>query len=624
MLPSQLPDVPWVALDFETTDLHPDDGARVASAGIAWGDPDEGVPMGAAGFPFDQGVRDKLPTFQESLFAPEDPNLDRTEWDALLRWLSQREIVYHNAKFDLTIVQAGTREWEGLDLIEQFIWDTMVAARELEPTEDLNLDAVARRAGLTGKVGRDEMKAWLRRNKLPAGRLDLVPWDVCREYVIGDAVATRDVFLYQRFVLDNMEERDTAAKIDREHDLLRTLYAMERRGIGYNCEASLEAAEVLEAKADELRAKLPFDPDVKKSVAHWYVDVQGLEPDRRTEKKLDPQIDEEQLRKWKRHRDPEVRQVTADLDSYNRCKRAVSMWYRGYPEKIGADGRLRCDFKQLKVKSGRMSVHRVQLQAMPKKDKFTNDVFAGLPGPRTLMTAKPGHAIWQLDLSQAELRVASRYAGCRMMLQQLAEGQDIHSNTTMSTITLPDTGEFVTPDHPNWKEYRDIAKRLTFGGIFQIGAQKFQATLAKLADIHWPLQQCEAAIQNWRSMYPEFGRMYYRAMKLAERQGWVPLLKGTEYEVCSWFGPRDYPNSAWNRVVQGSLAEAFKLLLMGVERNWPGFLVLTVHDSVYLECPVDEGAEVAAEVAAWSAELMTNLFGIEMRMDIDEPKVPVA
>lgn len=617
----QLPDsVPWVTVDTETSGLHPDDGARVACAALTWPeqrDPDTDYgefDLRTLTLPFDQGVRDKIAVTQLRLEddAQDDPNLTEADWKRMLEWLVEQPLVMHNAKFDCILTRAGTRHWPGVDLSRAVVWDTMLAQGEIEPTEPRGLDAVTRRLGLgtQGKQGVEAIKGWLKANKFPPTRYDLAPWDIVRQYVGTDTELTADLYIWQQgWLKENPDGEWVNGRIERELRLLRALYAMEVRGVGYDAAASEQAARQLEETMARLRLGFPFDPDVKKQVAGYFVGTMKLEPERRTEKKGDPQIDEEQLREWIKEGVIHAR----ELDDYNKCKRAVSMWYRGYAEKMGVDGRLRTTFRQGHVKSGRMSVERVQLQAMPKRDKFNRDVFADLPQPRNLLVPKEDYAIWTLDLSQAELRVASRYAGCKNMLRQLADGEDIHSNTCMETLD----GD---PDADDWKELRDIAKRLTFGGIFQIGGEKFQATLAKLADIHWPLAQCEEAVRRWRQLYPEFGQMYYKSMRMADRQKWVPLLKGTPFEYRSWFGERDYPQSAWNRVVQGSLAEGFKQLLIGVEENWPGYLILTVHDSTYLECPIDEGDRIAAEVAEWAAELMTGLFHIDMKMDIDRPK----
>lgn len=562
----------------------------------------------SVGLPFDQGIRDKLPTAQIELdfFGNDaDPNLPREDWEYLLRWLQDQALVFQNAKFDLIMMRTGTRHWPGVDLVGRFAWDTMLATGVLEPKELRGLDATAQRLGLGAKVGLEAVQGWLKSRKHPKHRYDLVPWDIIQEYVVADAIMTSDVCRWQHEQLsDRIQHGDEDPRYDRiqrAFDLTRALYGMEVRGIEYDDEESLRAAAKLEAEADALERTMPFQ--CTPTFAHNYFFGQlKLDADRVSEKTGRPSLDEEQVRKWIKKDVP----WAAEYAQVTKSRRAVSMWYRGYPEKIGLDGRLRCTFRQGHVKSGRMSVERVQLQAMPKKDKNID----GIPGVRELIRAKEGYGLWNLDLSQAELRVASQYSGCRRMLQMMADGVDAHGETTKGVIGID-------PADPLWKEKRDIAKRLNFGGIFQIGGEKFQATLAKLADLHLPLHECNDYVNGWRSMYPEFGVAYRKADRMAASKGYVRLLPNTPFEELSYFKEHEYTNTAWNRIVQGSLALAFGMWLGEIEKRWPGRMILTVHDSIVLECPLDEGDEIASQVAEYGAELMTEIFGIQMIVDID-------
>lgn len=612
LLPNYEP--PWVAVDTETSGLHPDDGARVACVSMTWlgWQSDE---LHTLALPFDQGVRDKLEFARVSLFEQEDPNLPEADWYEMLAWLSRQRLVFHNAKYDLMMLRAGTRHWGGIDLRDALHWDTALAQRELDPTERAGLDAATQRLGIAdGKQGLDALAAWLKREKHPPKRYDLAPWDIVQEYVSTDTELTAKLYLNQMERIERWlpEDQDTIhERMDRELRLTKALLAMEWRGLLYDGVASLEAAELLEQRANEIEARLPFNQD---GAHQYFFETLGLTADRVSEKTGRPSLDEEQVRKWA----AEGIEWAAEYAELTKARRAVSMWYRGYPEKMGVDGRLRCVFKQGFVKSGRMSVERVQLQAMPKDDKYSAvgsrerlSVYEGIPGVRSLLRSGEGKGLWSLDLSQAELRVAAKYSGCKNMLDELlSDDPDIHGKTARNVLR-------VTSDDPDWKFQRDVAKRLTFGGIFMVGGKTMQETLAKLADIHMPVEECEALVQGWRNLYPEIAHTYRRAERTFSDKGYVRLLPNTPYETRSWLGPRDWPRTAWNRIVQGSLAEAFKLLMIGVEERWPGSLILTVHDSTVLEMPLDEGDQIAAEIAAWGGELMTNLFGIEMSMDTD-------
>lgn len=205
-----LPDVklPWVVVDTETSGTHPDDGARVACVAISY---QWRGGLEIQSFPFDQGVRDKFPNPQLSLSlfgAEADPNLGQNAWNALLWWLLNQRLAFHNGKYDLMMLRAGTRHWEGIDLMDAFWWDTMITQRVLDPTHDVGLDTTLRRLGLGSKIGHEGMKEWLKRHKYPVHRYDLVPWDIARPYVEGDVEGTANLLMQQ---LDRLEAPDAVA-----------------------------------------------------------------------------------------------------------------------------------------------------------------------------------------------------------------------------------------------------------------------------------------------------------------------------------------------------------------------------------------------------------------------------
>jgi DNA polymerase-1 len=282
------------------------------------------------------------------------------------------------------------------------------------------------------------------------------------------------------------------------------------------------------------------------------------------------------------------------------------MWYQGYVDKLGEDGRLRASYRHGTVTSGRLSVERVQLQAMPKADKIEE----GVVGVRDLLRAKKGYGLWSLDMQQAELRVAAHYSGCARLLEMLAEGRDVHGETTQQVLG-------VQPDAPDYKLKRDIGKRLTFSSLFGIGGKHFHEILKKMADIDLPISECDILVKRWRDMYPEITHAYRKCDRHMQERGWVRILPGTEYETKSWLAPHEYPNTGWNRMVQGSLAAWLRMWLVAVDEEWPDTLVLTVHDSIALELPKKTGARIAKEVAEFSAERATALFGIPMPVEVD-------
>lgn len=603
MLPSQLPtdiDGP-VACDVESSGLFADDGARISAIAVAWrshGQPGDPDGVAAHAYPFDQGTLDKLD--QPTLFAETERgrNLPRTEWDALYDWLQQQDLINHNIKYDLHMLAAGTRHWPGQDLESRVVGDTMLAAHLLWPTQPAGLKPTAERLELLGGDERDDekkLKAHLK-SVTPSGygtRYDFADIDTMLPYARRDVELTLLLHEYQQEEIANGGLHP--AHLRREVEFMRVLYRMEKRGVRFDVDQCRQAAAVVRERMDQIEQRLPFRATLPAAKDYFFnikqVPIVAATPTGK------PKLDDEVMHRLEQ----DGVEWVADYYEYTRLQKALSMWYKGWADAVGPDGRLRCSFKQTKVKSGRLSVERVQLQAIPKGDKTID----GIPPVKPMFLAREGHLLWNLDLSQAELRVAARYADCTRMIEMLEGGADIHGVTTKEIFGI-------TEDHPEWRYKRDIAKRLTFGGIFQIGARTFQATLSKLARIDLPLAECEATVKRWRGLYPEFSHSYYRYMNQVERHGWVELV-GKER---SWFtAGRDYPNTGWNRRVQASLAKGAKLWLMDIERQVPGALLLTVHDSAVLELPEETGAETVAQLQQSGSDLLTDMF--EIRMSID-------
>jgi DNA polymerase I-like protein with 3'-5' exonuclease and polymerase domains len=597
-----------VAVDCEASGLFPDDGARVSCVACAWKD-------GSLALPFDQGVRDKLKEKESGLLqfgdTEVDPNLEEDEWKQLLWMLRNKRLVFHNAGFDLIMLSAGTRHWNGTDLGDVLHWDTMIAHRILRPNSSAGLDNAARELGVGGKQGLDEVKAWLRSAKKSKGRYDLVPWRTIEPYVRGDAETT--LALYEEQVRHFKEEPDDERvrrlrECRREFDLAVVLMRMEQRGLRYDAERSLQAAEEMEGKCADIVARLPFK--LTPAGARKYFLEQGLAVDRTTAKGA-PSIDKEQIRDWAE----EGVEWAAEYRDATKAKRAASMWYRGYAEKLGEDGRLRCRYRQTKqrddggdsgARSGRLSAERVNLQAMPKGDKIE----VGMVGVRDLLLAKKGHSLIALDMSQAELRCAAKYSECKTMLDMLSEGVDFHGKTTEDVM-------HVGRNHSEWKLKRDIGKKLTFSAVFGIGGEGFQKLLTRETGIHLALVECDRLVADWRRTYPEIMKAYRRAERVFRERGYVRILPGTEYESKSWLAEGDWPHTGWNRMVQGSLAAWLRLWLVEIEHDVPGALVLTVHDSVVLELPKRTAKKTAQKIADKASERASSLFNTSMKVDLE-------
>jgi len=668
-----------VAVDTETSGLFVDDGARVSTVSLAFLDvsgtwagvlgaasyqwdagvwtvasepvtDDQELPIVSFAWPFDQGVQGtgKAEDDGYATLWPDAANLPEAEWVALLEWLGlvgeATGLVFHNAKFDLHMLESGCRRWPGVgrDFADVTVWDTQNGVSLLYPTRVVINAGKGPQASTslkpTSKVlwGEDEgdeqkvIKEYLRKHKLPAGRWDLMPWSVIARYAEDDARKTIRLYLRQSVDissvswLDGQESR--LSVFDAMERRMRTtlmLTRIEQRGLPFDTKGALEAARMMDRRRLDLVAQLPFKPaTVNAGKKYWFGPRDegglGLVP-YATTAKGQPSVTELELDKMIKDNVPGA-ETWRDIQ---KVSTANDRWYTGWASMVGSDGRLRCGIRQNGTVSGRFSVERVQLQAIPHDYRLSAySVLEGIPTPRELIGSgvPAGFKLWELDLAQAELRVAALYAGCQSMLDLIEAGEDLHGVTALELFP-------VGKESSEWGFYRNIAKRANFGLIFGSGWETFQKDLEKQTGIRLSDSEAQRIVKSWNALYPEFKRAIYSHQGTVESRmksgsGYLQMSNGER----RWFVPGEETHKSFNQRVQPNLAQFgidwwlwSEQRLMDLYGHEPvvtseGYvgrigMVLTVHDSQVLLLPDDAQAlAVVQEIADYAVSLWAERF----------------
>ena len=607
-----------VALDTETSGLHVDDGARVAVVSVAWYATHEWAPHERDGivsfaWPFDQGTQGtgKPEDDGQGSFFEENVNLDRGEWEALLTWLRLvghhygEYLVMHHAKFDMHMMNAGVRRWPGvgINLYPWLKWDTQNVCHLAWPeSKTTSLKPTAKRIWGIAETDESEMvQQYLRKAKLPNGRWDLVPWDLIEPYAEQDARLTLRLFEYQTELAALGEltpwTDETDYLIGRRLEVTKMLYRMERRGLPFDAKTALETADRIDQMVTELEAQLPFKPPTLPMAKHYWfgtgerhgVTGLGLTPYAFTQSGA-PQVNATVVEKMAKNGVPAA-DVWRDLQ---KLQTVGSRWYRGWGSMAGKDGRLRASVRQNGTVSGRFSVERVQLQAIPHDYRLGGEVLKGIPTPRKLIGdgVPEGKQLWELDLAQAELRVAALYAGCGRMLELIHAGEDLHADAAKQLFGI-------TPDDPSWGEMRNVAKRANFSLIFGVGADKLRGDIEAQTGIVLSYEETKQLVNDWNRLYPEYRQAIEMHQSIVERRqrkgwGWVELWNGER----RWFAPEEEAHKAFNQRVQPALAQ-FGLdwwLASDRELDGQGEIVMTIHDSLVLLLNEDNAEQVAEDI----------------------------
>jgi len=267
-----------------------------------------------------------------------------------------------------------------------------------------------------------------------------------------------------------------------------------------------------------------------------------------------------------------------------------------WPAMCGEDGRIRTVHKQGTVISSRLAVERWQAQAMPHDYQIP----AGLRPPRYFLVTEPDHEAWEADASQAEIRIAAAVANEKNMIRALRAGVDSHDAAT-KLMFFRDIPLAEAKKREAWEQRRQVAKRCNLGILYGIGAKGLSVQIAKFTGIEYPVAQCAEWIADWKRSFPGFSEALYHYADLASTQGYVRLSTGRVRRFSDW----EPVHKAFNQRIQGEVAEAAKSSMIAFDRDYPGMLLLQIHDSMVAEIPSARVAEVTQAMQ----DIMVRTFG---------------
>jgi DNA polymerase-1 len=256
-------------------------------------------------------------------------------------------------------------------------------------------------------------------------------------------------------------------------------------------------------------------------------------------------------------------------------------------------GRIHANILQLGTTTGRMAMHRPNLQNLPRD-----------PRVRACIASSDGRVIVKADFSQIELRLAALIAGDKAMLAALRAGEDLHRRTAATVLGVDPAA--VTPAH------RQLAKALNFGLLYGMGADRLRV----YAYTTYGVVLAPAEAMRYRELffaaYPGLRRWHER-----QPRGVVETrtLAGRRRLGVERFTDK------LNSPVQGSGADVLKLALA---RLWESRelapsarLLLSVHDELVVECPVADADAVATWLSAQMTAAMVELVGDAVSIVVD-------
>jgi DNA polymerase-1 len=272
--------------------------------------------------------------------------------------------------------------------------------------------------------------------------------------------------------------------------------------------------------------------------------------------------------------------IVATLLEYRTVQKALTSYGQNMIELINpTTGRLHADFRQIGAPTGRFSCTNPNIQQVPHAVEYRR-CFSGHPEGRKLVIA---------DYSQIELRILAEFSGDRAFINAFNSGADLHRVTAAEVFNV--SVDQVT------REQRDFAKRLNFGVVYGIGAQRFSI----MTGLSVP--EAENVLRKYFATYRQLDTYLHEAANhaVSERQART----GSGRLVRFRYDEQDRQQISMtkrngkNTPIQGTSADILKRalrLLKDELRGTNAQIVNIIHDEIVVEADANEAEEVAQKV----------------------------
>lgn len=271
--------------------------------------------------------------------------------------------------------------------------------------------------------------------------------------------------------------------------------------------------------------------------------------------------------------------VVAKLLEYRTVQKALTSYGENILEEINpVTGRIHANFHQIGAPTGRFACTSPNVQQVPHSIEY-----------RRCFRAPEGRKLVIADYSQVELRILADFTGDKGFVDAFNSGADLHRVTAAQVFNVP--LDQVT------KEQRDFAKRLNFGVVYGIGAQRFSMMTGLT------LSDAEGILQRYFATYRQLDAWLRDAANRALRERTARTASGrltrfrfdSEDRQAASLAQRNGKNNP----IQGTGADIFKRalrLLHNKLRDTTASIVNIVHDEIVVEADADATEDIAKKV----------------------------
>lgn len=563
-----------VAIDIETETRWPGSGphldyglsypAAITIIALAWTE-NASLHTTALTGPFDDRVQD----FLQALFRRDAP------------------LIAHNAVFDIRQLSKLTH-----GEIPRQIWDTYVMARLLHPAVDAHysLLAVAEALGLPISDEQQQLKS-------QRGRLHTLPLPLALQYAQDDAKLALRIYQRQRQIPFSQD------LIDWECRAMREYCRMAAQGIRLNTPLVERRLQELGQQREILVRRLADDgltsPGSPKARARYLYETKGLPlPPRDPDSHYFTRAGRRRLRT----------QAAAEIqwsDLSTRSEVIESYLEEGSPHReqlqaladfLDTDWLLSTLQSLLEhaVVDGRLhSLMTIATEAGRRASSYPHMQNWKMPAMAGVAIGDEGFTLVEIDYSNAE-NVMAAMISADSHLAAACAAEDFHSMMAEQYFGPA----WTDADPAQRKALRNMAKKITYGTAYGMGAERLGASLGIST------QEAQRLIRAKDAAFPHVTRLRAVAKQQVQRTNFLELWTGRRVAVPTSF-------VAWNYLCQGGVSELLKRAIVLISeafaaQNMRSRVALDIHDALILEVAHDEwdaALSLASEIMATTAPL---------------------
>ncbi len=500
-----------------------------------------------------------------------DADLKRGEALAPLRQLlsAPRPIkIAHNAKFDAKFIKHNL----GVDVVGLF--DTLLASQLVSAGD------IEERHGLEAIAARYLNEAVDKSERLSNWEFELSEAQL--QYAARDAAV---LIPLREKLIDRIKSLDLVRCAQLEFECVMPVVDLELAGFYMNKERWLEQLAIVGERRAELANEL------QEMLGEGVAQASLFGPPR-ANINLDSQqqVTEaltrlgvplpDSTRNWKLQPLAVQYPVVGKLLEYRTMQKALTSYGENMIEFINPKtGRLHSDFRQIGAPTGRFACTNPNIQQVPHAVEYRR-CFMGHPEKRRLVIA---------DYSQIELRILAEFSGDEAFINAFRSGADLHRVTAAQVFNV--SQDQVT------REQRDFAKRLNFGVVYGIGAQRF-SMMTGLS-----VTEAENVLRRYFSTYRGLDTYLRESANRAvsekqARTGSGRLVK-FNFDASDRQQISMTQRNGKNAPIQGTSADILKRalrLLQDELRDTSAQIVNIIHDEIVVEVDEDESESIAQKV----------------------------